>query len=325
MGTVRIVDLTPDTSGVLAGPPGGASGSGPVAEPTIDEFYQRYRPVRTGMLRNMLAGADVDGIGKTASAWYNTSNVLFTIADAMSKGLLGLRESWTGDAADAHERRMFALVARVQSLADEAAAMQTGLSMMSASAGIAKNRAAGAPVVASPFARVGVVDADLGYQQGQPPEMARVVADLALDYALIEQKVWFGPLPQHSPEPPPVEPDPPQHTEMAGVPDSLGATAITPPGAVSAPMVGAVPGVITAQADHIASPIGGASGAATASTGMGPGMMGMMGGAHPGGSADAARNSDKFWRGDEMAWSRNEHADWVGPDEQPPPVIDRRA
>ena len=53
-----------------------------------------------------------------------------------------------------------------------------------------------------------------------------------------------------------------------------------------------------------------------------PGMMGMMGAAGAG-AADPGRSSGKFWREDEIAWSRDEHARWVDPDEHPPATIGR--
>jgi len=324
---IGFLDDTPAAGGVLdgrAGRPGGPA-VGPPQERSFDEFYERYRKIREHYLRAMLNKADVEGVGQTASAWYNTSNVLVRIADDLSAGLLALRETWTGDVADAHERRMFALVARVRSLADEAAAMQTGLSMMSASAGIAKNRSTGVPAtIPRLLFESGVVDANLGYQTGQPPEMARVVADLALDYAMIEQKVWYGPLPERSPEPPPVEPEPePEPTILAGA--LPGSGVITPPpGPVSSPMVGAGPGVITAEPDRIAAPAGAGGGSGPAGMGGGPGMMGMMGGANGAGASSDARGSGRLWREDEMAWSQNEHATWMDPDEKPPPVVDGR-
>jgi hypothetical protein len=296
------------------------------APATIDEFYERYRPYRPRDLQRMLNAADIDGIGKAAGAWYNTSNVLYTIADDLTAGLLQLRQNWTGVAADAFQKLMFALVARIRSMADEATAMQTGLSMMSASVGVAKDLLSGGVVLPSALGVLGgLVDAQLGYVSGQPTDTARVIADLALDYAMIERKVWYGPLPTRTPDPPPAVPaaDP---SALAGAPSTAATPGVVaaPPPPVSSPLGGAVPGVITVEAGRL--PATAAAGASTATTpGAGMMPMGMMAGAHGGASGEPSRSSGSRWREDDIAWSRNEQATWVGPDELPSPSAgDRR-
>src|SRR5690606_31156594 len=231
--------------------------------------------------------------------------------DRLAAGLRTLRATWSGAGADGFERAMFALVARVLALADEAAAVQTGLSMMSASLRLAQEAAGDLP---RPLGRwpVGVLDPSWGYTRDDPrspqERLARVVADLALQYALIERKVWYGPQPERSAEPPPEQTDPAvRGTQAASAGDPRAVT----------PMAGAVV-VESPHASRLTAP-----NATSASGAYGPpvlpmGMMGAVGGV----SGDAARGTAIRWRDGATAWMSEEG---IEVDSEAPPVVDRPA
>jgi hypothetical protein len=285
-----------------------------MATPATDEYYERYRYFRGIDLGRMLSAANPDKVSQTATTWYNAANTLSSTADTLSSDVLALRGSWTGGGQAGFEKQMFSLVSRLRSLADEAAAMQTGLSMMSSSIAVAKDRGNNVPVAAT----VGAYSAVLGNAHGYVPvgsvDWARIIADLSIDYAMIEQKVWHGPRPVRSADPPPAAPSP------ANQGTALQASAAQP---VTA-MTGGVPVQIHSSGGALAAASPGSLANGPSSPGMMPmGMMGAAGAA--GASSDSSRISGARWRDDELAWSRDDHATWVdGDDDRPLPVVGPR-
>jgi hypothetical protein len=312
---------------------------GTLTQAELNEYYQRYYSIYRGELgrlyRRLVEHSDKEKVGQAAGVWYNLSNRLVTLADTLTAGLLSLREHWTGTGSAEFMRRGFALVARVLTLADEAAAMQTGLSMMSSVLGIAvqqaKNNQSGE--LEGLF-----VDQSYGYTMMSPhsrfERLVKTVAELALHYNLIEHKYWYGPRPERSPEPPPVEPDPGTgglSTALTGAslgssssssyanPHSPSASSLNQPAAA---LRGAV-AVVAPDLNRLPGPGLVAGDGSVTSMGMMPGMMGMAG---AGAGTDSSRNSSRPLSADEIAWSKDDHAQWVDGDaDQPPPTIGRTA
>ncbi len=392
----------------------------------VNDPYYRYDPLSYGKLYNAL----MCGVGQTAQtaqsphyeqwgsilevadAWGSVSEYLNNLADSMMAWLLRLRETWGGQAAEQHEWRMSNLMTWMSSMAREAAAMRTGLMLMSNHLDEAQTEGFQVPcpppkksggflgdvlAVGSAVLTLGasqlIPAKAFGASMTQPgserrsPEMARLVANLAMDYLLTERKYWNGPLlnplsldPREQPM---IDITPPQTgggdgSQPGGDGSQPGGDGFQPGGGsgyqpggdgslpggdgyqsggdggtgtasgraaagalgsgtssfgsgppswpqpASAPMVGAVPGVLGAE--RLVVPTGSGGPGAGGAGPVAPPMMGMMGAGAPaaGNSPDKSGRPTRFWREDEIEWSRDEHAQWVDPDEKPPPALDTR-
>lgn len=305
---------------------------------SLDEYLARYLPIRHRHLLNQLNAGEADAIAATAQDWHNASNILYTLADDLTAGLVSLREHWTGEAGDAFVRRMFTVVARILELADEAAAMRTGLSMMAGMLAVAKTEADLLPDENLLARRFPNPVLDLTYGRAPRPtgvdhaapavvgpadgyiiqtweqvhtRLAQIVAGLAHEYHLVEHNIWYGPRPQRSVEPPPVPTEP-----ETAAPTALQASARPP----VTPLGGAVPVPAPESTNLTTNPA--ANGAADAGARPIP-PMGLMGAAAaPGYAGDPRRGTAVAWRDDETSWSKDEHASWVDdPDAAPPPIV----
>jgi hypothetical protein len=282
----------------------------------LDEYYERYRAMAPYLLHTMLKAGDPDHVERVASSWHTAASSLGTIASAMRQGLLQVRPAWEGVQYHDFETRLLPIIEKVENLAMRAAKMQSGLTMMSAMLASAQ-REAEAPASPDDGGDIaGVVGAAYGrfvplpQQSRMAARLAELVADLAVKYVLVEQKVWHAPLPAFQPLPAPAAPAD-QGGELSAdagpVSTLVGAPAATPP-PDSTHLVGPAPG-------------GTGSGAMVGGFPTVP-MAAAVGGA----GTDSSGGHRRGWTSAETAWAAQERPAWSDNTtaQQPHPIVGDR-
>jgi uncharacterized protein YukE len=322
-----------------------------------DEYFQRYVAVEHAQLyRELMAGAPAQ-VDSLVDTWHTAAETLRATAANLRTDLATLRDSWAGESSNAFQSRAALVAAWAEELADEAVAMQTGMSAMSAALTHAQGHGGPAPDRTTAWDHDGVLGPLLGHTvteaelvQSQE-QLARVVAELAVAYEMTDHSQWSTPWPAASPDLPGTavasdvalgaDPAPaPTGTELAGTVGSA-ASALAPshlivPSApattVSAPLpVAAVANVNTLQGAGTSLASAGNAGLHTDQAGVSadpgsatsatlpPPVMG-GGGFAPASGSDPGVISRPMY--DETSWSGGEDDAWrQGTDTAPPPVL----
>jgi uncharacterized protein YukE len=171
-----------------------------------DEYFQRYSAVQHEQLYRELMAGTPSQVNSLADVWHTTAETLRTAAAQLRTDLASLGTAWAGHSATAFQTRAARVAAWAEELANEATTMQTGLSAMSAALTYAQGH--GVPVpsgnaawdhdsVLGPLLGHTVTPADLAQSQER---LARVVAELAVAYEMVDHRQWSTPWPAPSPE-----------------------------------------------------------------------------------------------------------------------------
>jgi uncharacterized protein YukE len=163
-----------------------------------DEYYERYRQLSHDELYRMLRAGSPGQIETAAGAWKSISDTAARLAASLRRDLDLLAMSWTGPAGRAFIHRLGQMASYAQRLADEANAIRTGLSVMSAALAEAQRQAEqpDRPIPAERAAFEGVVTGVLGHQMTpEAAEQARarivqLVANLAAEYGVVNHGTW---------------------------------------------------------------------------------------------------------------------------------------
>ncbi|MEN3608746.1 hypothetical protein AAH979_04290 [Plantactinospora sp. ZYX-F-223] len=335
----------------------------------VDEYHERYRQqTHEELYRLLMAGlpAQVDSIADT---WHTVEGTVGSIATGLHEDLTRMLPTWTGPGSREFQYRLGLIISFAGKLAEEAAAMRSGLTVMSGSLAEAQRQAeADRPELAQ--ARYDGFAPVLGHtlsEEERAKARERVsaqVARLAAEYAVTDHRSWPATIPVEPsdlpvvgglvgdldlpaaitiPEPPPLAPEPPATTGLAGAgafgdATGMGALAAAPPSAPSpaqptSSLSGAGP-ALAGLGNHLISRAagvegrpgsGGASPAAATSAAAGAGAVPMMGAAGAGGlagrPADGYPITDPRLAGDGTAWSADGTLDWSDEADAPPSIL----
>lgn len=327
-----------------------------VADEMVDEYYERYRrQTHEELFRQLMAGlpAQADTV---AASWRKAENAIESLAVGLRADLERLASRWSGTGSREYQYRLGLVVAYAGKLAEEAAAMRTGLAVMSGSLAEAQRRAAPdqpePPVDAAATAFGGLTALGRTLPEEERAKarerVAVIVARLAAEYAVADHRSWPASMPVEPPGMPagvgtidPVlaktEPTAPPTredgaTELAGDgvfgPAPAGASAAvtglspaSPPPPVSS-LVGAGPVLgggtrhVVAQGAH-----GGGQSTATGAPPMGGMPPPMAGGVIGGRSSDGYAITDPRVADGSTAWSGDDKADRSRDLDAPPAIL----
>lgn len=332
-----------------------------VADVTVDEYYERYRQqTHEELFRLLMAGlpAQVDTIADT---WHTVEAILGTLATALHDDFARVVPTWTGTGSREFQYRLGLITAFAQKLAEEAAAIRSGLTVMSGSLTDAQRRAESDRPEASQTQSDAMAVA-LGHTMSADERakarerVSMVVAHLAAEYAVTEHRSWPATIP--------VEPDGlptggivdvgamRETVEAIVVPttaESAEATALAGAGTFGvAPDVGGLPGMSASSSPAPPSTLSGAgpmlagvgghlisratggegrAGGGTAGTGAGTAGAPLMAAGAGGGAGVVGRSADGYaitdprLASDGNAWSVDGKLEWDGEADAPPSIL----
>ncbi|MFY1691716.1 WXG100 family type VII secretion target [Plantactinospora sp. WMMB782] len=165
-----------------------------------DEYHERYRQQsHEELYRLLMAGvpAQVDGIADT---WHTVESRIGAIATGLHEDLARVLPGWTGPGSREFQYRLGLIISFAGRLAEEAAAMRGGLTVMSGSLAEAQRQAeADRPELAQ--ARYDEFSPVLGHTLSEEERakarerVAAQVARLAADYAVTDHRSWPATIP----------------------------------------------------------------------------------------------------------------------------------
>jgi hypothetical protein len=169
-----------------------------------DEYYERYKHLSHQELYRSVQSGSSHQVDSMADSWASTGDTIGAIAATLQADLKRLLPDWTSQGSREFHYRLELIVRYAQSIADEASAMRTGLTIMASSLRDAQRRAESPSDSAFSVGDLinGVVGASLGRvvpvaARAQAHErMVRVVAKLAADYGVAEHGRWPVMLPE---------------------------------------------------------------------------------------------------------------------------------
>ncbi|MEO3922473.1 hypothetical protein ABGB07_01105 [Micromonosporaceae bacterium B7E4] len=166
----------------------------------VDEYHERYRQqTHEELYRLLMAGlpAQVDSIADT---WHTVEGTIGSIATGLHDDLTRMLPTWTGPGSREFQYRLGLIISFAGKLAEEAAAMRSGLTVMSGSLAEAQRQAeADRPELAQ--ARYDEFSPVLGHtlsEEERAKARERVsaqVARLAAEYAVTDHRSWPATIP----------------------------------------------------------------------------------------------------------------------------------
>ncbi|MDW5327936.1 hypothetical protein [Plantactinospora sp. KLBMP9567] len=166
----------------------------------VDEYHERYRQQsHEELYRLLMAGlpAQVDSIADT---WHTVEGTVGSVATGLHEDLTRLLPTWTGPGSREFQYRLGLIISFAGRLAEEAAAMRSGLTVMSGSlAGVQRQVEADRPELAQ--ARYDELSPVLGHtlsEEERAKARERVsaqVARLAAEYAVTDHRSWPATIP----------------------------------------------------------------------------------------------------------------------------------
>jgi hypothetical protein len=319
----------------------------------VDELYERYRQLSHAELYRQLGAGSPAQVEALTTVWRRVEDVLEALTSALGQDLLTLQQSWTGVGSQEYQYRLGLAVTWADALRKEAAAIRSGLSLMAGMLADAQRRAEPDPDEGGEWAFDGLLGSALGHsvpaaEKARAHEiLARLVAELAAGYGIVDHRTWPAALPD-------VPVDLPGEA-VAGLPvagtvgaviqrvseaevEVAGSAPVPPPPQtpvavvpVASMLAGAGSGLAgAANAGHLVDHASyrGTTEPAASATGQAP-VAPMMGGGAPGAPIGAASTPmggyHRPYEGD-TSWLTGEQALWVeATDEPPPPVLGEQA
>jgi uncharacterized protein YukE len=170
-----------------------------------DDYYQRYRKLTHDELYHQLMAGAPDQVDAVSQSWHGAGTTVGSLTTTLRDDLATLMAGWEGPAAREFQYRLGLIATYAQKLADEAASIGSGLSVMSTTLRQEQQQAeAPQPTAPADPPIVGVVGWSLGHTptpqaQAQAQErMTTLVAQLATNYAVTDHGSW----PTNIPDPP---------------------------------------------------------------------------------------------------------------------------
>ena len=161
-----------------------------------DELYERYRRLsHTELYRQLAAGSPTE-VTRLAASWRAVENAMSSFAAALRRDLAALRPHWEGTGGQEYQYRVGLIATVAEQLAEEATAIRTGLTLMATTLADAQRRAEPDHSDTPEWTVTGVLGPELGHavsaaERTRAQEtLARLVADLAADYALTRHQNW---------------------------------------------------------------------------------------------------------------------------------------
>jgi hypothetical protein len=169
-----------------------------------DEYYERYKHLSHQELYRMLQAGSSPQVDTISDTWASVGDTVSALAATLQNDLKRLLPDWTSQGSREFHYRVELIVRYAQTLADEASAMRTGLTIMASSLRETQRRAESPSDSAFSVGDLinGVVGASLGrtvpaVERAQAHErMVRLVAKLAADYGVAEHGRWPDMTPQ---------------------------------------------------------------------------------------------------------------------------------
>ncbi|MFY1670179.1 hypothetical protein ACN27G_09495 [Plantactinospora sp. WMMB334] len=168
----------------------------------VDEYHERYRQqTHEELYRLLMAGlpAQVDGI---ADAWHSVEEILGGIATGLHDDLTRMLATWTGPGSREFHYRVGLIVSYAAKLAEEAAAMRTGLTVMAGALGEAQRQVErDRPELAGAGAGVDEMSGVFGRVMSEEERakarerVSAQVARLAAEYAVTDHRSWPATIP----------------------------------------------------------------------------------------------------------------------------------
>jgi len=311
-----------------------------------DEFYERYRKLSHQELYRLLMLGSPAQVDRVADGWRAIETALDDAAARLRRDLAKMLPDWHGPGSREFQYRIGLVAAYAQKLADEAAAIRTGLAVMAAA--LADSQRLAEPdqqPSTGDFRLAAVLGPELGHAMVEEEQtrarerIATLVAQLSADYTTADHRRWPATLPAVPVDmpgteglasaaalnplaaPPPVVGGP----GLAGTGDFRAPAGGVPPALAPLPAAmlgGAAPGLLGAPpaiAPGSRSTDSRASGQAPAG-GAGAGMAPMAGMGMAGRPAGDYPVNDPRLIDDGTAWSSAETIAW-GDESDPPPHV----
>ncbi len=306
-----------------------------------DEYEARYRKLSHDELYRMLRAGSPTQVDVVADTWQTVESSLAAVVTALRRDLAALSAFWVGKGSREFQYRVGLIATYAQTLASEAAALHTGMSVMSGTLAQAQRQAEPGQGEPTEWGIGGVLGTDLGHiaaegeRASAHERIVALVAGLAAEYAMADHRNW----PATVPAPPP---DLPGMPVLVDSPAGLAAVGQSPAGEAGASVAAGIPAVapgprhtVTQQASTLSGAGAGLAGAAghvvgsvarsdnTPDTGQGlsqspASMMGPGIAARP--SEDTESNDSRLTDGS-MSWSTQETMDWSDDGDPPPSII----
>lgn len=181
-----------------------------VADEMVDEYYERYRHLPHEELYEQLMAGVPRQVNTVATSWHRAGTAIESLAVELRADLKRLALTWSGTGSREYQYRLGLVVAYAEKLAAEAAAMRTGLAVMSDALADAQRRAEPdrpeppAPPVDAAAASLGGFAA-LGRTMPEEERakarerIAVIVARLAAQYAVADHRNWPASMPVEPP------------------------------------------------------------------------------------------------------------------------------
>jgi hypothetical protein len=165
--------------------------------PVVDEIYERYRRLSHADLYRQLRAGSPTEVEALAAVWRRTEDALRALATALRTDLDALSRTWIGTGSNEYQRRLGLVATWTGALIDEAVAIRTGLSLMSGMLADAQSRAEpDSGTATDELTADGVLGPALGHvgtatERARAHErLARLVAELAAGYAVVDHRTW---------------------------------------------------------------------------------------------------------------------------------------
>ena len=166
-----------------------------------DEYYERYKHLSHQELYRTLQAGSANQVDTVADTWASIGDTVSAISATLQQDLKRLLPDWTSQGSREFHYRLDLIARYAQTLADEASAMRTGLTVMASSLRETQRRAE--PPSAGHDAAFavghlldGVVGTNLGRvlpaaEKAQAHErMVRLIARLAAHYGVADHGTW---------------------------------------------------------------------------------------------------------------------------------------
>jgi hypothetical protein len=316
----------------------------------VDELYERYRQLSHAELYRQLGAGSPAQVEALTTVWRRVEEALQALTAGLGQDLLTLQQSWTGVGSQEYQYRLGLAVTWAEALRTEAAAIRTGLSLMAGMLADAQRRAEPDPDDGGEWAFDGLLGPALGHsvpaaEKARAHErLARLVAELAAGYGIVDHRTWPAALPDVPVDLPgegvpgvPVAGSVGAVIQRAGedvglVDDSVPAApppAAPPLSSSAVPgasmLAGAGSGLAAAHTGHLvdhASYRGTTEATAGSAAGQAP-VAPMMGGGAPGAAVSPAGTVGGYHRPfeDDTSWLTGEQSLWVEASDEPPPSV----